>query len=678
MSNFSVSPGVNVNEIDLTGIIPALSTSIGAFAGKFQWGPVDEVSNLSDEKELARYYGVPTKELARSYHTAASFLKYSNTLLVSRGVNDDARNASSGETDGYSENFLIKNLDQYESGTADSYSANFYAKYPGAFGNSLKVVVQAAGAQTKFPIEAIAISGTDVVLDLSDDAAEIAALGSLADGVEISITGVRSSGDLITVLENTRLWLGDVTASGVAGTVEATLYTDAAQTTEFDATGYSNTTFTSDQLTSSYVTTADAVNIAQAFSTRPGTSSYAASYGVSNDEMHIIVVDEDGKFSGVPGTILERFGNVSGSKDVKNVDGSTAYYKDVINSQSAYILADNLSEVLSSGADTVIREGGVTYAIQYAGSVYSASFTGGADGDIVSNDGVYDAIELFEDAESIDINLVFAEADVDDELTIARKLIYMAEARKDCLALISADVGIKDLASDDAKLDAVIAKFDSLPSSSYAAFDSGPVQTYDKYNDEYIWIPSAGHIAGLCARTDDDRDPWWSPAGYQRGVLLGVSKLGFNPKKNHRDELYKSRVNSIVSFPGEGIILFGDKTAQSTASAFDRINVRRLFIVLEKAIATAAKRQLFEFNDDFTRAQFRNLVNPYLRDVQGRRGITEFRVVCDESNNTGEVVGSNRFVADIYIKPARAINFITLNFVATRADVEFDEIIGQF
>jgi phage tail sheath protein FI len=340
---------------------------------------------------------------------------------------------------------------------------------------------------------------------------------------------------------------------------------------------------------------------------------------------------------------------------------------------------DSLTGILN-GADAVIKDGGATFspAFNDGGSIYQASLTGGDDGDIIANDGVYDALELFSDPETLDVNLVFAENDIQDNTTLALQLIYLAEKRKDCVCFISPDVEIKDLATDDEKLDDVKDKFDALPSSNYAVFDSSPVYMYDKYNDEFIWVPASGHIAGLCARTDDVRDPWWSPAGYNRGVLLGVTKLGFVPRQNHRDELYKSRINPLASFPGEGILLYGDKTAQSFASAFDRINVRRLFITLEKAIATAAKQQLFEFNDEFTRARFRNLVNPYLREVQGRRGITDFRVVCDETNNTGEVIDSNRFVADIYIKPTRSINFITLNFVAVRTDVEFEEIIGQF
>jgi phage tail sheath protein FI len=391
----------------------------------------------------------------------------------------------------------------------------------------------------------------------------------------------------------------------------------------------------------------------------------------------VLVIDEDGLFSGGPGTILERFENVSVASDAKKENGATNYYKTIINTSSRYIIADNLDNIIT-GADDSIADGTLSFASTFTGggSIYQVSLTGGVSAN--SKDGVVEALDQFTDAETLDLNLLFAENDTNNSTTIANKLIQVAEGRKDCVAFISPDLEVKDQATEDAKLDKVLTKFNKLVSTSYAVFDSSPLYVYNKYADEYIWIPASGSMAGLCARTDNTRDPWFSPAGYNRGQLLGVAKLGFNPKQNARDELYKARVNPVVSFPGQGILLFGDKTGLARPSAFDRINVRRLFIVLEKAIATASKFSLFELNDEFTRAQFRNLVEPFLRDVQGRRGITDFLVVCDETNNTGEVIDTNRFVADIYIKPARSINFITLNFVATRTGVEFSEVVGQF
>ena len=284
---------------------------------------------------------------------------------------------------------------------------------------------------------------------------------------------------------------------------------------------------------------------------------------------------------------------------------------------------------------------------------------------------------MFSDAETLDVNLIISgEAPAGaDGVTHANNMIALAEGRKDCVVFISPRIA--DTVNNSTAAADVITWADQLTSSSYAVIDSTALYVYDKYNDVYRWIAASGAVAGLCAGTDNAADPWFSPAGLNRGQLLGVTKVAFNPKKADRDDLYKARVNPIVSFPGEGTVLFGDKTALAKPSAFDRINVRRLFIVLEKAVATASKFQLFEFNDEFTRAQFRNLVEPFLRDVKGRRGITDFLVVCDETNNTGQVIDTNQFVADIYIKPARSINFITLNFVATRTGVEFSEIVGQ-
>ena len=670
--SFLVSPGIRTREIDLTGIVPAVSTSIGGFAGKFQWGPIGETVNLSNEKDLARSFGIPTKEFAESYHTAAAFLRYSSALIVARAINDDARNASTGEAGAYPEHFLIRNRDDFDGALTSTFTANFYARYPGEYGNSLEIIAQVAGSKTRYDIEAIEVNNgeVEITLDLED-------LGVIEDGEEIFLLGVRSSGDLITALNTSQIFIGNTVLVG--GKVVGTIFTDSGLTEEFDASSFTNTTFSVSQLETAQLTTRAARDIEQAFTTRPGTSSYAAKAGVENDELHVMVVDRDGRFTGTRGAILETFPNLSGAVDAKRDDGASAYYKTVINQRSNYIFVDNLDGIMV-GADTEIADdpSSALFLPAFAGAAITKVMEGGDNGDTISNDGVYEALELFKDPETLDVNLLFAENDVEGQTTVARKLIQVVETRQDCVAFISPDTEVYKLSTDDQKLNKVLGKFNTISSTSFAVFDSSPVYIYDKYNDRYIWTPASGHIAGLCARTDEVADAWFSPAGYNRGILLGVAKLAFVPKQNDRDELYKSRVNPLVSFPGEGVLLFGDKTAQSTASAFDRINVRRLFIVLRKAIAEASKRQLFEFNDEFTRAQFRNLVNPFLRDIQGRRGITDFRVVCDETNNPGEIIDSNRFVGDIFVKPARAINFISLNFIATRTDVEFEEIIGQF
>lgn len=411
---------------------------------------------------------------------------------------------------------------------------------------------------------------------------------------------------------------------------------------------------------------------ASSFDGAPGTSDYAAGLGKSsaNDEMHIAVIDEDGAISGTPNSILETFAFVSQASDAKKNDGASNFYKDVINNESEWIWwSDHDSNLTDAGETVAANTSFVTVT-----SAIEDSLAGGSDDNAPTAGEIASGYDLLEDSETEDVNLLFASPDANGVNTIANDLISIAVARKDCMAFVSPP--IEDTVGSSSPASDVKAFADSLTSSSYASCDSSALYVYDKYNDVYRYIGAAGHQAGLCANADRVADAWFSPAGVNRGQLLGITKLAFNPKQADRDTLYKARVNPIVSMPGQGTLLFGDKTLLSRPSAFDRINVRRLFIVLEKAISTAAKAQLFEFNDEFTRAQFRNLVEPFLRDVKGRRGLTDFLVVCDATNNTGQVIDSNRFVADIFIKPARSINFITLNFIATRTGVEFSEISG--
>ena len=560
---FQVSPGVQVKEIDATNVIPAVSTSIGGFAGSFNWGPAGQIVTVGSESELAEKFGTPDDNTAKYFLTAAAFLKYGNALKVVRAVtgHDNATADGTGQ--------LIKNDDDYD----DNYSNGslnkgiWVAKYPGSLGNSLKVSMISQG-------------------------------------------------------------ISDFSAWPFAG--------------EFDGA--------------------------------PGTSDYAVNLGKANynDELHVAVIDEDGLWTGTAGTVLETFAFVSQASDAKKTDGTTNYYKDVINAQSEYIWwADHDSTNLQNAGETLASR---SSAYDTHNAAIDHSLAGGSDDNTPTAGEIALAYDLFEDAETVDVNLLFACPDANGQETIAEDLISIAEARKDLVAFVSPP--IEDTVGSSTPAADVMAFANGLTSSSYAVCDSSALYVYDKYNDVFRYIGAAGHVAGLCANTDRVADAWFSPAGVNRGQLLGATKLAFNPKKADRDTLYKGRVNPLVSFPGEGMMLFGDKTLLSRPSAFDRINVRRLFIVLEKAIATAAKAQLFEFNDEFTRAQFRNLVEPFLRDVKGRRGITDFQVICDTTNNTGQVIDSNRFVADIFIKPARSINFITLNFIATRTGVEFSEIAG--
>jgi|SaaInlV_165m_DNA_1040744.scaffolds.fasta_scaffold01760_2 hypothetical protein len=438
------------------------------------------------------------------------------------------------------------------------------------------------------------------------------------------------------------------------------------------------------------------------FNEFPETSDFMAGKGGAFDECHIMIGIEFGDTF----EVLETYEFLSMASDAVSLDGTNNYYRDVINLQSEYVYAVNAPTGFSeAGEESTQYDAGTgnflptkfTFGVSKSNALSNTVpvlLKGGKEGIVGVND-VKDAYDTFLDTENIEINLLIGgptpgltgtdapnstttvEA-MEDSISHAQQLISIAEQRRDCVAFISPPVSFTSNTSSIEAMYLLLTWVKKLSSSSYAVFDSSALYQYDRYKDVYRWNPACGAVAGLCAKTDDVADPWWSPAGFNRGQIFEVTRLGLNPTQTNRDDLYKNRLNPICAFPGEGTILYGDKTAQTKPSAFDRINVRRLFLVLEKAIATAAKYQLFEFNDEFTRAQFRNMVEPFLRDVKGRRGIYDFLVVCDETNNTGQVIDTNRFIADIYIKPARSINFMTLNFIATRTGVEFSEIVGKF
>jgi len=420
---------------------------------------------------------------------------------------------------------------------------------------------------------------------------------------------------------------------------------------------------------------------ASAFTGTPGTSTYTSNQGGANDEIHIIVIDEEGKFTGTTNTVLEKFAFVSKASDAKDDSGNTNYYKNVLANKSKYIRwmshpTANVGATYSNASSTWGNTASGTSFTRLAAAP-TISFGGGtaagADGTIVAANNIT-GYNLFSSAESTDISLIITGPGAN---TISSTLISLAETRKDVIVFFSpAKSDVVDNSGSEAA--ACVTQAASIGSSSYAFLDCNWKYQYDKYSDVYRWVPLNGDIAGLCAKTDIEKDPWFSPGGLNRGQIRNVVKLAWNPTKTERDTLYVKGINPVVNFQGEGTVLFGDKTLLSKPSAFDRINVRRLFIVLEKSIARAARFSMFEFNDQFTRAQFIALVEPYLRDVQGRRGITDYRVVCDDTNNTGEVIDRNEFVGDIYIKPARSINFIQLNFVAVRTGVAFEEVVGKF
>ena len=551
-----VSPGVQVKEIDLTNVVPSVSSTIGAMAGAFTWGPANQIVTVTSETELVDKFGKPDANTFESVLSASQFLSYGNNLKVARAVGTSARNATVSGTGILTQNSTVFSS---QSPAAGDWAQ---ARYPGVTGNAVGISVLTAGQ-------------TGTAWQLSN------------------VEGV------------------------------------------------------------------------------PGTSAGAAAVGGSNDEIHLWVYDVNGTITGTTGTVLEYWTYLSQANNVKSSDGTSLYYKDVINAGSKWVFIGNHAAALSEAGQSAVGETFVTVAS------FFVSLTGGIDDNVLTVGETTAAYALMADAETVDTNLIFqanSGLSAADNITLSNFITAQATARKDAVGFVSPERAATVNASAPATT--VATWRTAITSSSYGFADSTSLYVYDKYNDVYRWISAAGSMAGLSANADLVADAWFSPAGFTRGNVRNVTKLAWNPNQAERDALYKTGVNPIVTFPGQGTVLFGDKTLQSKPSAFDRINVRRLFIVLEKAVSAASKASLFEFNDEFTRAQFRNMVEPFLRDVKGRRGITDFKVVCDGTNNTGNIIDTNKFVADIYIKPARSINYITLNFIATRTGVEFSEIAG--
>lgn len=754
---FQLSPGVEVNEIDLTTIIPAVSTTRAGFAGFFNWGPIGTRVQVTSINDLVRVFGLPDNVNYTYWFTAANYLGYSNNLQIVRVVSEDSRNASVSVTGAAgSDQELIENEEDF---AASSLTDAFYAKYPGVLGNSISISVSDRTHLRLDPI--FATSSTSGFADAPTStsstvfyhmATETGVIGSdllqFKRGTPQTITGytasfvlVDSVGANLTVPANTQIGstasalafnagktgvdglisVGDyisieqggvkgyayvtgITHGTVSGTtigIGSSGFGFAAGTT---STAALNITVLGKITTGNTFVNADGITNARLlwkyyneFETElPSTSAFVENHGNSFDLVHTIVVDEDGAWTGTKGTVLERFGSLSKAPNAKALDGASIYYKDRINSNSNYIWSATKPSIITAGQaweTDSSSDGGSTYAALTRN--FYGSLTGGSAGIPTGNDFYTNGYELFADSETVDISLILGGP---AEGIQAKQLVDLVGSRKDAVVFLSppknsvintgetsksAGVATANVVAyrdgtngADAGGDQNYENDNLNVSSSYAVLDSGWKYMYDRFNDVFRFVPMNGDIAGIAVRSDNETETWFSPAGFNRGQLRGVVKLAYNPLKAQRDDLYQAGINPVVSFPGEGTILFGDKTLQSKPSAFDRINVRRLFIVLEKAIATAAKFSLFEQNDAFTRSQFRQLIEPFLRDVQSRRGIIDFKVVCDETNNTGEVIDRNEFVADIFIKPTRSINFITLNFIATRTGVSFDEIGG--
>ena len=638
---FQVSPGINVSEIDLTAVVPAVSTTTGATAGHFRWGPVNKATLISSEDALAQQFGKPNNDTATDFFTAANFLAYGNALYVTRAENSTMSNAHGNAANTVATR--IDNDDDYENNHSSGITnvGNWVSKYPGALGNSLKVSVCASGDAYESTLSGTfsVTSNTTSVTFSANQAATIVAGDLLELGADAGVKQTRrvasiSANGTVATLENR--YTGDTVSGG------------ASLTRKWEY----------------------AVNTDRA----PGTSATATKAGATTDEMHVAVIDEDGLWTGTKGQVLEVFQNVSMASDGKTTTGGNNYYKDVVNNQSRYIWWASSSNIGTNVGTSV--DGGTTYT--GATTPLTVSLVNGSDGAVPSAANLISAYDKYASAEDIDVSFILGSGN--GQTVVTHVINNIAEVRRDLLVAISPLRGnvVNNSTYAGKEAEDIVAYRNTLPSSSYVTMDSGWKYQYDKYNDVYRYVPMNGDTVGLMVRTDTTRDPWYSPAGFNRGNVKNVIKLAYNPRKADRDTLYKAGVNPVVTFPGKGTVLYGDKTMLANPSAFDRINVRRLFIVLEKAISLASQTTLFEFNDAFTRSQFRNLVIPFLRDVQGRRGITDFRVVCDETNNTGEVIDRNEFIGDIYIKPARSINFIQLNFVAVRTGVDFSEIVGQF
>ena len=695
---FQVSPGINVSELDLTAGVENVSLSAGAFVGPFAWGPCLQVQNVSSEVDLVDQFGKPDENTFQYWFSAASFLAYSNSLRVVRAISGNALNATSvgksrtgtiantsptaitgtgtlfqtelvvGQTieSAAGEQYVVATIVSNTSLTVttamtNAVSANAFTSYgvliqndtqwdasfsSGASGHGL--------AAAKWPGEL----GNSVKVSVCPSAA---AFQSNATGSLVTTAGSATITGLSTPAFNTELIVGDFLSIGGARYQVKTLTNSSSMVMESAVTVSNTWTTTNWQRQWEYWSY---------FDRAPGTSQYATDRAGVTDEMHVVVVDEDSKFLGVVDNLTERYAHVSKASDGKSLNGDNNYYVNVLNRESQYVWW--LSHV-----GTTTNWGSATQGLTFGSATlpYTKSLFGGSDeNDTITVGQIQTGWDLFADTDSTDVSLLITGPATPS--TLGTYIVnYVAEVRKDAVAFLSPLKAscVNNLGGEKAS---ITTDRNNLPSSSYAFMDSGWKYTYDKYNDVYRWVPLNGDVAGLAARTDQTNDPWFSPAGFTRGNIKNVVKLAWTPKQLDRDDLYKIGVNSVVSFPGQGVVLYGDKTMLNRPSAFDRVNVRRLFITLEKTISRYATANLFEFNDEFTRNAFKNVVEPFLQTVKARRGLTDFLVVCDATNNTSDVVDRNEFVGSIFVKPSRSINFIQLNFVAVRSGVSFQEVTG--
>jgi hypothetical protein len=713
------SPGIVVREADLTvGRVDPTSASIGAIAAPFAQGPVDLPTLVENEQDLLNVFGKPYSQDKHYEHwlTASSFLAYGGSLRVVRADSSNLYNAASYV--GAASSTKIKSVEHYEQLGYDENTISgvvVAAKNPGSWANGIRVGIIDAKA--------------DQILTLSA-ANDIAVGYGVTQAISATLPGAGTTTVLdghlkgvVTEVDGTNAYvkvLSHVSAGGTetdvdyqpSGVYAFSSGSNVAIHTNGQSASYASTSVSAQEdwfakqdlsLTSTSTVKWDTV------ADRPGTSEYAAARGSRFDEVHVVVIDGQGKVTGNAGTILEKHLSLSKAKDAEFSVGSPSYWRGYLKSNSEYLFGGaQPAGIVTTGysADFDLETDvnwdqdaeGITFA---AKGNLNAELTTGTNYDLGTNvensgalsaslSGLVGGYDLFENTENYEVDFLLmgsAAYGKSDAQALANKLIAVAEARKDSLAFISpyrgaaitdsSDDTAAQINSDSDITNNVLSFYAPVTSSSYGVFDSGYKYMYDRFANTFRYVPLNGDIAGLCARNDINNFPWFSPAGTARGAILNAVKLAYNPSKTQRDKLYSARVNPVIFSPGAGIVLFGDKTGLAKASAFDRINVRRLFVYLEDAISAAAKDQLFEFNDEITRTNFVNIVEPFLRDVQAKRGISDYVVICDETNNTAAVIDNNEFVADIFIKPARSINFIGLTFVATRTGVAFEEVIGN-
>jgi hypothetical protein len=657
---FSVSPSVIVREVDASASVPAIATPPAAMAGVFRWGPVGEVVLVSSENELVSRFGTPNADNYETFFVGADYLSYANALYVAR-VDNGAVTASSTDIQRDVNGAIVAGYTTYGA---------FDAKYPGKLGNSLEIAYVKGSSFTNAEyavgeISATRISG-NTVLQATSQTIDFNAATVAFEVVPADEITTIESGDIITI------------GNDSVGYQEIVVNTVTKESRDSVGDPTANTVLTTAihhtlSLGGKYLlaeTSLNKLSITRkwAYGNLFGKAPAAANY-------HIAVLDKDGEISGTAGSVLELYSDVSISPTAKLPSGKTNYYKEAIEQESSWVKVANTAHFEASSQASTYERLGTNLGVSGNTSITSSNVgTDGRSESLATLADLAPGYDLFKASNEIDVSFVLG-GKSDDTGNLGTYLISnIAEYRKDAIAFISpAKSDVVDESKAEAKLANIIAFKNGLPSSSYSVVDSGYKYRYDRYNDVYRYTPLNGDIAGLASRVE----PFESPAGFRKGVIKNVVKLAFNPNKAQRDQLYSNEVNPVMAQSGRGVVLFGDKTGLGGNSAFDSINVRRLFISVEKAIANAAESFLFELNDEFTQAQFKGIVEPFLRDIQGKRGIVDFRVVSDTTVNTPSVIDSGKFRANIFIKPARSINVIELTFVATRSGVEFEEIVGS-